>query len=40
MLNAPSVTTLPAHLADNVMHFGRVLRQAGMPVPTERISSR
>ena len=37
MLNAPSVTTLPAHLADNVMHFGRVLRQAGMPVPTDRI---
>ena len=28
---------LPGHLADNVMHFGRVLRQAGMPVPTDRI---
>ncbi len=25
-------------LADNVMHFGRLLRQAGMPVPTERIA--
>ncbi len=33
----PSTTTLPSHLADNVMHFGRVLRQAGMPVPTDRI---
>ena len=28
---------LPGHLAANVMHFGRVLRQAGMPVPTDRI---
>jgi uncharacterized protein with von Willebrand factor type A (vWA) domain len=28
---------LAGHLADNVMHFGRVLRHAGMPVPTERI---
>ncbi len=28
---------LPGHLADNVMHFGRVLRQAGLPLPTERI---
>ena len=34
----PSTTTLPAHLAHNVMHFGRVLRQAGLPVPTERIA--
>ena len=25
------------HLADNVMHFGRVLRQAGLPLPTDRI---
>ncbi len=33
----PSPTTLPGHLAENVMHFGRVLRQAGMPVPTDRI---
>ncbi len=30
-------TALPGHLADNVMHFGRVLRQAGLPLPTERI---
>lgn len=35
MLRAPQA--LPGHLADNVMHFGRVLRQAGMPVPTDRI---
>ncbi len=32
-----STTALPSHLAHNVMHFGRVLRQAGLPVPTERI---
>jgi uncharacterized protein len=32
-----ATTTLPGHLADNVMHFGRVLRQAGMPVPSDRI---
>ena len=35
MLRAPD--SLPGHLADNVMHFGRVLRQAGMPVGTDRI---
>jgi uncharacterized protein len=29
--------SLPGHLAENVMHFGRVLRQAGMPLPTDRI---
>ena len=28
---------LPGRLAENVMHFGRVLRNAGMPVPTDRI---
>jgi len=27
----------PSHLARNVMHFGRVLRQAGVPVGTDRI---
>ena len=37
MLRAPQASQLPGHLADNVMHFGRVLRQAGMPVPTDRI---
>ena len=30
-------TALPGHLAHNVLHFGRVLRAAGMPVPTDRI---
>lgn len=36
----PALTDAPlpaGHLADNVMHFGRVLRKAGMPVPTDRI---
>ena len=37
MLRAPHASELPGHLADNVMHFGRVLRDAGMPVPTDRI---
>ncbi len=37
MLRAPNASTLPGHLAENVMHFGRVLRSAGMPVPTDRI---
>jgi uncharacterized protein len=27
----------PGHLAENVMHFGRVLRQAGLPLGTDRI---
>ncbi len=27
----------PGHLADNVMHFARVLRQAGLPLATERV---
>ena len=37
MLRAPKATELPGHLAENVMHFGRVLRQAGMPLGTDRI---
>ena len=37
MLRAPSATDLPGHLADNVMHFGRVLRQAGLPLGSDRI---
>ena len=37
MIRAPAADALPGHLADNVMHFGRVLRQAGMPVPGDRI---
>jgi uncharacterized protein with von Willebrand factor type A (vWA) domain len=36
MLRAPQ--TLPGHLAENVMHFGRVLRQAGLPLGTDRIA--
>jgi uncharacterized protein with von Willebrand factor type A (vWA) domain len=37
MLRAPDASALPGHLAANVMHFGRVLRHAGLPLPTERI---
>ena len=33
----PGLPGLPGHLAENVMHFGRVLRAAGMPVGTDRI---
>jgi uncharacterized protein len=33
----PTPANLPGHLADNVMHFGRVLRTAGMQLPTDRI---
>lgn len=28
----------PGHLAENVLHFGRVLRAAGLPVGTDRIA--
>ena len=35
MLRTPA--ELPGHLAENVMHFGRVLRSAGMQLPTDRI---
>ncbi len=34
MLNT---ATSPGHLAENVMHFARVLRSAGMPVGTDRV---
>ena len=27
----------PGHLAENVLHFGRVLRRAGLPVGTDRV---
>jgi uncharacterized protein with von Willebrand factor type A (vWA) domain len=37
MLPAPAASKLPGHLADNVMHFGRVLRKAGLPLGTDRI---
>jgi hypothetical protein len=33
----PSLAAGPGHLADNVMHFARVLRSAGMAVGTDRI---
>ena len=38
MLRAPTPSALPGHLAANVMHFGRVLRQAGQPLATERMA--
>jgi uncharacterized protein len=31
------LATSPGRLAENVMHFGRVLRHAGMPVGTDRV---
>jgi uncharacterized protein with von Willebrand factor type A (vWA) domain len=34
---ADRVPALPGRLAENVMHFGRVLRSAGMPVGSNRI---
>ncbi len=37
MLRAPAPSQLPGHLADNVVHFGRVLRAAGLCLPTDRI---
>lgn len=30
---------LPGHLAENVMHFARVLRTAGLPVGTDRVQT-
>lgn len=33
----PQLGEAPSHLAANVMHFGRVLRRAGMPVGTDRL---
>jgi uncharacterized protein with von Willebrand factor type A (vWA) domain len=37
MLPATSVDTLPGRLAENVVHFARVLRTAGVPVGTDRV---
>ena len=37
MTPAAAATALPGRLAENVMHFGRVLRQAGLPVGSDRI---
>lgn len=34
---AAAPSDLPGHLADNVLHFARVLRDAGLPVGTDRI---
>ena len=36
-MQAETTQALPGHLAENVMHFARVLRSAGMPVGTDRI---
>ena len=33
----PAHLAYPGHLADHVLHFGRLLRHAGLPLPTERI---
>lgn len=33
----PGVTVTPGYLSDNVMHFARVLRAAGMPVGPDRV---
>jgi len=37
MLPAASVDSLPGRLAENVVHFARVLRAAGVPVGTDRV---
>lgn len=37
MLPVPALDSLPGHLADNVLHFARVLREAGMAVGTDRV---
>ena len=37
MLPAVSASALPGRLAENVMHFARVLRSAGMPVGQDRV---
>ena len=37
MLPATTAEQLPGHLAENVMHFGRVLRAAGLPCGTDRV---
>jgi len=37
MLPAASVDALPGRLAENVVHFARVLRAAGVPLGTDRV---
>ena len=32
-----AASALPGHLADNVVHFARVLRRAGVPIGTDRV---
>lgn len=36
-MHATAAEQSPGHLADNVLHFARVLRNAGLPVGTDRI---
>ncbi len=38
MIPAPSGRLPPGHLAENVVHFARVLRVAGLPLGTDRIA--
>ena len=37
MLPAAELDPLPGRLAENVMHFARVLRNAGLPIGTDRV---
>jgi uncharacterized protein len=37
MLSPSALDDLPGHLADNFVHFARVLRAAGVPVGTDRV---
>ena len=37
MSPAPGASATPGHLAENVMHFARVLRSAGMAIGTDRV---
>jgi hypothetical protein len=37
MLPASALESLPGRLAENVVHFARVLRSAGLPVGTDRV---
>ncbi|MDO9074576.1 MAG: VWA domain-containing protein [Rubrivivax sp.] len=38
MRTPPEAPATSGHLAENLMHFGRLLRAAGLPVPTDRIA--
>jgi uncharacterized protein with von Willebrand factor type A (vWA) domain len=37
MMPVPLAESLPGHLYENVLHFARVLRAAGLPVGTDRV---